>query len=54
VNLMIGAGLLANTFVVPKIKNPHLRRGVWATVLLAEMHAVYNNRKQGCGFSFSF
>lgn len=54
VNLMIGAGLLVNTFAVPKIKNPHLRRGVWVGVLLAELHAVHNNRKQGCAFSFSF
>jgi hypothetical protein len=54
VNLMIGAGLLANTFAVPKIKNPHLRRGVWFAVLLAEIHAVHNNRKEGCTFSFSF
>jgi hypothetical protein len=54
VNAMIGAGLVVNTFAVPKIKNPHVRRAVWFGVLLAEVHAVYNNRKEGCGFSFSF
>ncbi|HWC73263.1 MAG TPA: hypothetical protein VG454_04930 [Gemmatimonadales bacterium] len=54
VNLMIGAGLLMNTFAVPQIKNPVLRRGLWLGVLLFELDAVHSNRKAGCGFNFSF
>lgn len=54
VNLMIGAGLLVNTFAVPQIKNPVLRRGLWLGVLLFELDAVQSNRKVGCGFNFSF
>lgn len=54
VNVMIGAGLLLNTFAVAKINNAPLRRGVWLTVLLLEVKAVHGNRVAGCNFSFSF
>lgn len=54
VNVMIGAGLLLNTFAVARINNTPLRRGVWLTVLLFEMKAVHGNRQAGCHFSFSF
>ena len=54
VNVMIGAGLLLNTFAVAKIKSAPLPRGVWLTVLLFEVKAVHANRKSGCAFSFSF
>lgn len=53
VNLMIGAGLLTNAFLVPKLKDPELRRAVWFAVLLLEMEAVRNNYSVGCRFNFS-
>jgi len=51
-NIMIATGLLANAFLVPKIKDPELRRGIWLMMVLIELHAVHNNRSLGLGFNF--
>ncbi len=46
-NMMVGAGLLTNAFLVPKIKDPELRRGVWIAMMLIELDAVHTNRSAG-------
>ena len=51
-NVMIATGLLANAFLVPKIKDPKLRRGIWLMMVLIELDAVHNNRSQGLRFNF--
>jgi len=51
-NVMIATGLLANAFLVPKIKDPRLRRGIWLIMVVIELHAVHNNRSQGLRFNF--
>ena len=51
-NLMIGAGLLANTFVVPMIKEPQLRRGIWMAMILIELHALRANSSAGLRLNF--
>jgi hypothetical protein len=51
-NLMIGAGLLANTFVVPMIKDSQLRRGIWAAMILIEFHALRANSSAGLRLNF--
>ena len=51
-NLMIATGLLANAFLVPKIKDPRLRRGIWLMMVVIELDAVHNNRSQGLRFNF--
>jgi hypothetical protein len=50
-NVMIATGLLANAFLVPKIKDPRLRRGIWLMMVVIELHAVHNNRSQGLRFN---
>jgi len=52
VNVLIGTGLLANAFLVPKIKERELRRGIWAAVVLLETYALHNNR--GAGLTLNF
>jgi len=49
---MVGAGLLTNAFLVPRIKDPELRRGVWIAMLLIELDAVHANRSAGLNLSF--
>ena len=51
-NVMIATGLLANAFLVPKIKDPRLRRGIWLMMVVIELHAVQSNRSQGLRFNF--
>lgn len=51
-NVLIGTGLLANAFLVPKIKDEELRRGVWALMVLLELRALRNNR--GAGLTLNF
>lgn len=51
-NAMIGAGLLANIFLVPKIRHRELRRGVWAAVILLEAKALRGNHLAGLRLNF--
>lgn len=51
-NLMIGAGLLTNAFLIPLIKDPELRRGLWAAMVLIELHAVRANSNAGLRLNF--
>jgi hypothetical protein len=51
-NLMIGAGLLANAFLIPLIKDHELRRGFWAAMILIELHAVHANSSAGLRLNF--
>ena len=51
-NMMVGAGLLTNAFVVPKIKHPALRRGVWIAMMLIELNAVHTNHSAGLNLNF--
>jgi hypothetical protein len=53
-NVLIGAGMLANALLVPKIKDPELRRGVWAAVSFLELDALRANRSAGLRLNFRF
>lgn len=53
-NALIGAGLFANAFLVPKIRNPQLRRAIWLGMTLLELDALRANRSAGLGFNFRF
>lgn len=53
-NVLIGAGLLTNAFLVPKIRNEELRRGVWAAVMLLETKALRGNHRAGLRLNFRF
>jgi hypothetical protein len=54
VNVMIGAGVLMNTFLIPKIEKPELRRGLWFAIFIAELNALRINRDAGLRFNFAF
>ncbi|HLZ45900.1 MAG TPA: hypothetical protein VKQ05_09525 [Gemmatimonadales bacterium] len=51
-NLLIGAGLLGNAFLVPKIRDPELRRGIWVAMLLLETGALHTNMQTGLHLNF--
>ena len=51
-NMMVGAGLLTNAFLVPRIKDPELRRGVWIAMMLIELDAVHANHSAGLNLNF--
>ena len=51
-NMMVGAGLLTNAFLVPRINDPALRRGVWIAVMLIELNAVHTNHSAGLNLNF--
>jgi hypothetical protein len=53
-NVLIATGLLANTFLVPKIKDKELRRGVWAAMMLLETKALRGNHLAGLRLNFRF
>lgn len=53
-NVMIASGLLANAFLVPKIKDKELRRGIWAAMVLVEMKALRGNHSAGLRLNFRF
>src|SRR5438045_2718573 len=54
VNLLIGSGLAANAFLVPRIKDKELRRGIWAAMVLLEAKALHGNRNAGLKMNFRF
>jgi len=54
VNVLIGSGLAANAFLVPKIKDKELRRGIWAAMVLLETKALHGNRSAGLKMNFRF
>jgi len=51
---MIGSGLAANAFLVPRIKDKELRRGIWAAMVLLEAKALHGNRNAGLKMNFRF
>ena len=51
-NLLIASGLLANAFLVPRIKDKELRRGIWLTMLLLETKALHGNHRAGLKLNF--
>jgi tetrahydromethanopterin S-methyltransferase subunit B len=51
-NVLIASGLLANAFLVSKIKDKELRRGIWFTMVLLEMKAVHGNHRAGLNLNF--
>jgi len=51
-NVLIASGLLTNAFLVPKIKDKELRRGIWLTMLLLEMKALHGNHRAGLKLNF--
>jgi hypothetical protein len=51
-NLMVGAGLLTNAFLVPKLRDPQLRRGIWIAMTLIEIDAVRANHRAGLTLNF--
>lgn len=53
-NVMIASGLLTNMFLVEKIKNKELRRGIWMAMVLVEIHALRANSRAGLRLNFSF
>ena len=54
VNLLIGSGLLANAFLVPKLKDKELRRGIWLAMMLVETKALHGNHAAGLKMNFRF
>ena len=51
-NVLIASGLLANAFLVPKIKDKELRRGIWVAMLLLEIKALHGNHRAGLKLNF--
>lgn len=51
-NVLIASGLLANAFLVPKIRDKELRRGIWVTMMLLEIKAVHGNHRAGLKMNF--
>ena len=53
-NVLIASGLLTNALLVPRIKDPELRRGIWLMMILLEMKAVHGNHRAGLRMNFRF
>ena len=51
-NTLIAAGLLTNMFVIPKLKDAELRRGIWMVMVLLEIQALHTNRRAGLQLNF--
>lgn len=51
-NVLIATGLLTNAFLVPKIKDKELRRGIWVAMLLLETKALHGNHRAGLKLNF--
>ena len=51
-NVLIATGLLTNAFLVPRIRDPELRRGIWVAMLLLETKALHGNHRAGLRLNF--
>ena len=51
-NVLIATGLLTNAFLVPRIKDKELRRGIWVAMLLLETKALHGNHRAGLKLNF--
>jgi hypothetical protein len=51
-NVLIATGLLTNAFLVPRIRDKELRRGIWVAMLLLETKALHGNTRAGLKLNF--
>lgn len=54
VNTLVGATVLLNAFLVPKLKDEDLRTFIWLAVIVVEIDACRVNRQSGLSFSLRF